>query len=158
MKWPVQLLLGAFLFGLFLAAALLSLVWTPYDVAALNIASKLAPPSAAHWLGTDHLGRDILLRILYGSRVSLLVGVTVVGIGMSLGIVLGLLVLQHRLTINDVLDHLAAAYLDLDGHPLVAGVHFAGAVSAMPLQQSTIHDNVRAGRTKVSGGSVLFAT
>jgi len=50
----------------------------------------LQPPSLKHLFGTDHLGRDIFLRILYASRTSLLVGVTVVAIGMSIGAVLGL--------------------------------------------------------------------
>ena len=44
-----------------LLAALVSLFWTPYDVTALDIAAKLQPPSAAHWFGTDHFGRDIAL-------------------------------------------------------------------------------------------------
>ena len=59
----------------------LSLVWTPYPPAALDIPHKLAPPSAAHWLGTDALGRDVASEILAGARVSLLVGVIAVGIG-----------------------------------------------------------------------------
>ncbi|GAB4319671.1 MAG: ABC transporter permease [Candidatus Sumerlaeia bacterium] len=74
------------------AAALLSFYVAPYERVTRNVLPQaLQPPSPAHPFGTDHLGRDILLRVLYGSRVSLLVGVTVVGIGMTLGIVLGLL-------------------------------------------------------------------
>lgn len=75
-----------------LAATLLSFYAAPYDrVTANNLPLALQPPSLAHPFGTDHLGRDVLLRVLYGSCVSLLVGVTVVGIGMTLGIILGLM-------------------------------------------------------------------
>lgn len=83
-------LLGAVLVATVLAAALLSLVWTPYDVAVLDIAAKLRPPSAAHWLGTDHFGRDVLSMLLVGARVSMAVAFVAVGIGMALGIPLGL--------------------------------------------------------------------
>ncbi len=63
----------------------------PYDPAAQNLPERLVPPSVAHWMGTDELGRDILSRILYGARVSMLVGVCVVlGSGL-LGLVLGAL-------------------------------------------------------------------
>ena len=82
--------------AVFLAAALLSFVWTPYDVAALDIASKLRPPSAAHWLGTDHFGRDVLSMIMVGARVSLAVAFVAVGIGIGLGVPLGLAAAARR--------------------------------------------------------------
>ena len=71
--------LGAALAALLIAAAALSLVWTPYPPAAIDIAHKLAPPSAAHWFGTDSLGRDVASQLLAGSRISILVGVVAVG-------------------------------------------------------------------------------
>lgn len=73
------------------AIALLSLVWTPYDATAIDIAAKLQGPSAAHWFGTDHFGRDILSMIMVGSRNSIVVALVAVGIGASVGIPLGLL-------------------------------------------------------------------
>ncbi|MER2507317.1 ABC transporter permease [Amaricoccus sp.] len=85
------LLLGAALCGVFAILALVSLVWTPYDVAMLDIAAKLRPPSAAHWLGTDHYGRDVLSMIMVGARVSLAVALVAVGIGMGFGVPLGLI-------------------------------------------------------------------
>jgi peptide/nickel transport system permease protein len=72
-------------------AALVSLIWTPYPPAALDIAHKLSPPSAAHWLGSDALGRDVASEIVAGARVSLLVGVIAVGVGLTLGVALGLI-------------------------------------------------------------------
>ncbi|WP_053552321.1 ABC transporter permease [Desulfuromonas soudanensis] len=61
------------------------------DPGAINIAHRLQPPSLAYPLGTDDLGRDVLARILYGARISLLVGFVAVGIATSIGIVLGAL-------------------------------------------------------------------
>ncbi|MCU0912134.1 MAG: ABC transporter permease, partial [Rhodobacteraceae bacterium] len=68
MRLPAQLLAGAVLAGVFLALALVSLVWVPHDVATLDIAQKFLPPSAAHPLGTDHFGRDMLSMVMVGAR------------------------------------------------------------------------------------------
>jgi peptide/nickel transport system permease protein len=84
------LALGSAIVAVFLAAALLSFVWTPYDTAALDIPNRLQPPSAAHWFGTDHFGRDVLSMIMVGARVSLAVAFVAVGIGIGLGVPLGL--------------------------------------------------------------------
>jgi peptide/nickel transport system permease protein len=63
------------------------------DPTAQNLAARLAPPSAAHWMGTDELGRDILSRVLYGARISMLVSVSVVFgagiIGLAIGSIAG---------------------------------------------------------------------
>jgi peptide/nickel transport system permease protein len=66
---------GALLVVLLVAAALLSLLWSPYPPAEIDIANKLAPPSWSHWLGTDSLGRDIASQLLVGSQNSIAVGV-----------------------------------------------------------------------------------
>ncbi|NMX23958.1 ABC transporter permease [Dissulfurirhabdus thermomarina] len=73
------------------AAALLAPWIAPYDPYAVDTWHILAPPSAAHWCGTDALGRDCLSRLLYGARVSLLVGFVAVGISTAIGVVLGAL-------------------------------------------------------------------
>jgi len=91
MRWPAQMILGAALTALFLAVALVSLIWVPHDVAALNIAAKLLPPSAAHPLGTDHFGRDMLSMLMVGARSSIAVALVAVGIGVAAGVPLGLL-------------------------------------------------------------------
>lgn len=84
------MLIGAPLAGVFALMALVSLVWTPWDVTALDIAAKLQGPSAAHWLGTDHFGRDLMSMIMVGARVSLAVALVAVGIGAGIGVPLGL--------------------------------------------------------------------
>lgn len=78
--------------GLLLAALLAPWI-APYPPSQQQLADRLAPPSRAHWMGTDELGRDILSRVLYGARVSLLVSVCVVmgcgNIGLLLGVAAG---------------------------------------------------------------------
>jgi peptide/nickel transport system permease protein len=81
--------IGAVLSGALVAVALLSLLWTPYEVAEIDIPNKLAPPSAAHWLGTDSLGRDIVSQLMVGAQNGIVVGVVAVGIGLVLGVALG---------------------------------------------------------------------
>jgi peptide/nickel transport system permease protein len=66
-------------------------VLAPYDPNAQDYLALTEPPSPAHPLGTDDLGRDVLARIIYGSRVSLQVGIIAVGIAVTLGVTLGLL-------------------------------------------------------------------
>jgi peptide/nickel transport system permease protein len=80
--------------ALLLVFAALAAPWlAPADPTAQNLAARLAPPSAAHWMGTDDLGRDILSRILFGARVSMLVSVSVVFgagfIGLAIGSIAG---------------------------------------------------------------------
>ena len=91
-----NLILGACLSALFVGAALLSFLWVPYDIQALDIANKIKPPTAAHPLGTDHFGRDILSMIMVGARTSIAVAVVAVGIGMGLGVPLGLAAAARR--------------------------------------------------------------
>jgi peptide/nickel transport system permease protein len=75
------------------ALALLAVVvplLSPYDPGALDIASRLRAPSAAHWFGTDEFGRDVLTRVLFGGRYSLAVGALVVVIATVCGVAMGL--------------------------------------------------------------------
>ena len=87
---------GSVLVALLLLAAALSLFWQPYPPADIDIPNKLAPPSLAHWLGTDSLGRDIASQLLVGSQNSIVVGVVAVGIGLTLGVALGCLAAARR--------------------------------------------------------------
>ncbi len=97
---------GAGLSALLAAAALLSLVWQPYPPAEIDIPNKLAPPSAAHWLGTDSLGRDIASQLLVGAQNSIVVGVVAVGIGLVLGVALGCVAAAGRAQGRHALDEL----------------------------------------------------
>ncbi len=87
---PAAVWAGAALVGLLLAVALLSLVWTPYPAEQVRVVARLRPPSAAHWLGTDHFGRDVASMLMVGARNSLAVAAAAVGLGLGLGVPLGL--------------------------------------------------------------------
>jgi peptide/nickel transport system permease protein len=88
--------IGAALTLLLAALAALSLVWSPYPPADIDISVKLKGPSAAHWLGTDSLGRDIASQLLVGAQNSIVVGLVAVGIGLSMGVALGSLASARR--------------------------------------------------------------
>ena len=90
------LILGAVLSLAALSAAMVSLVWTPWDPTAMAISARLQGPSAAHWAGTDHFGRDILSMLMAGARTSLAVALVAVGIGVGVGVPLGLTAAAHR--------------------------------------------------------------
>ncbi|KAA2312503.1 ABC transporter permease [Pseudooceanicola sediminis] len=96
-----SLILGLVLTLTFVAAALISFVWVPYDIATLDIANKIKGPSGAHWLGTDHYGRDIASMIMQGARTSIAVAVLAVGIGMLIGVPLGLWAAARRGSLLD---------------------------------------------------------
>ncbi len=97
------LILGFLLTGVFALAALVSFLWVPFDVAAVDIANKIKPPTWIHPLGTDHFGRDILSMIMVGARTSIAVALVAVGIGMGLGVPLGLAAAAHKGSLLDEL-------------------------------------------------------
>jgi peptide/nickel transport system permease protein len=80
---------GAVLVSIFVLFAIFAPWIAPQDPAAINLSTRLAPPAAAHRFGSDELGRDILSRIIYGARISMLVGSCVVLTSLALGLVIG---------------------------------------------------------------------
>lgn len=87
----MSLHIGGALVAVVVAAALISLAYTPYPPNAADFLNRLAPPSRAHLLGTDHFGRDVLSRVLVGAQNALWVGMVAVSIGLGLGVALGVL-------------------------------------------------------------------
>jgi peptide/nickel transport system permease protein len=87
----VNFIIGVSITLAILLVALFSLGYTPYDPNRMNLSERFESPSGVHWLGTDQYGRDILSRVMKGSANSILVGLVAVSIGMSFGILLGLL-------------------------------------------------------------------
>jgi len=87
---------GLVITGFFLLVALLGRFWTPYPVTEMNIQGKLAPPSAMHWLGTDHFGRDVLSLLMRGAGNSMAVALVAVAIGAGIGTPLGALAASRR--------------------------------------------------------------
>ncbi len=95
--------IGAALTLALVACALLSFVWTPWSPYEMNIESKLLPPSAQFWMGTDAFGRDVLSQIMVGARSSIAVGVIAVGIGLVFGVALGLIAAALRGWVEEVI-------------------------------------------------------
>jgi peptide/nickel transport system permease protein len=81
---------GAVILAVFLLTALLASVLAPYLPTEQHLSARLHAPSANHWLGTDDLGRDLLSRLIYGTRVSLRVGAVSVALALVLGTTLGI--------------------------------------------------------------------
>ncbi|GLQ53026.1 peptide ABC transporter permease [Devosia nitrariae] len=85
-----SLIIGLAATAVFVALALLSLVWTPYPIAQIDIARRFQGPSGAHWLGTDFFGRDMASLVMSGTLTSFTVAAAAVVIGAGLGVPLGL--------------------------------------------------------------------
>ena len=81
--------IGAIVVFALITISLLAPVIAPYDPTSIDVYNVLSPPDKAHLLGTDELGRDLLSRIIWGSRVSLKVGFVAVGIAIMIGIIFG---------------------------------------------------------------------
>ena len=80
---------GAVLVVIFIFFALFAPWIAPQDPAHIDLPVRLSPPSSAHWCGTDELGRDIFSRLIFGSRISMLVGSSVVAVSLALGLIVG---------------------------------------------------------------------
>ncbi|MFS0750852.1 ABC transporter permease [Oceanobacillus sp. 1P07AA] len=105
-------LIGFIILFLFLAIAIIGPLLTPYNYAEQDLTNRLQPPSEAHLLGTDHIGRDIATRIIYGASVSLKVGFyAVIGallFGTLLGVVAGFFGKWIDMIISRIFDILLA--------------------------------------------------
>ncbi len=121
----VTFVLGAVITGLLLLTAALSLVYTPRDPLAMSIAGRLEGPSAEHPFGTDQYGRDILSRVMRGAVTSIAVGVIAVGIGASVGMLLGTLSGYVGGWIDETLMRLVDA---VQGFPAILSALLFGAV------------------------------
>lgn len=84
-------LVAAIVILLIVLAAIAAPLVAPYDPNAQNLVDRLQNPSARHWLGTDEFGRDVLSRLIYGTRVSLVIGLVPTCISMTIGTILGLI-------------------------------------------------------------------
>ena len=134
--WIYRNLIFGFILSLsFVLVALLSYVWTPFDVTQIDIANKLKTPNQIYWLGTDHFGRDILSMIMVGARTSIAVALVAVGIGIIIGTPLGLLSASKKGGWLDELimrgNDLVFAFPSLVIAILITAVFGAGALNAI---------------------------
>lgn len=89
LKLHPQMLVGGAIVTIVLIAMILAPWIAPYEPTKLDILNRLAPPSAKHWFGTDQIGRDIFSRVIYGSRISVSVGLGVILLAMPIGAIIG---------------------------------------------------------------------
>ena len=108
-------LLGAIVVFIMTVAAILAPYLVTHDPVAQNISNQLAPPGLTHLLGTDHLGRDVWSRLVWGARVSMEVGFVSVGFGMALGIPLGAIAGYYGGRTDRILMRLMDAFLAFPG-------------------------------------------
>ena len=120
-RWRILLrsrifLAGAAIVLFWVACGLFGRMFAPFDPYATDILNALTPPSTAHWFGTDQLGRDVFSRVIVGARDILIVAPLATALGVSGGIVLGLVTGYFRGLVDDVLSRIIDALLAL---PLV---------------------------------------
>ena len=114
------------LIALFAACAILAPLLAPYDPLLQDLGSRLRPPSPEHWLGTDSLGRDIASRILYGARISLIIGVVVVASAGVVGTTIGLIAGYAGGLVDEALMRLTEVFLAFPA--LILAMAIAGAL------------------------------
>src|SRR5437868_9021461 len=124
---------GLVVIAVFVLLAVFAPLISPYEPIATSWSLVRKPPSALHWFGTDELGRDVLARVIYGARASLLAGAISVGIALSIGVPLGLLSGYRGGFIDALISRMTDAMLACQFLILAVSVAgFLGRASAMP--------------------------
>ncbi|MEM9616554.1 MAG: ABC transporter permease [Pseudomonadota bacterium] len=114
--------------------AILSFFWTPHDPTAFDVAARFSPPSFTHWMGANHLGRDVFSMIMVGARVSIAVALVAVGIGVGIGAPLGLVAASRGGIIDDAImrgGDLIFAFPALIVAILITAIFGPGAINAI---------------------------
>jgi peptide/nickel transport system permease protein len=127
-------LIGFLITAAIAAMAIVSYFWTPYDITRLIVSDKMQPPSAVHWFGTDHFGRDILSMVMIGARNSIAVALVAVGIGMGIGVPLGALAAARGGMFDEALMRLndvVFAFPALLSAIMITAIFGPGAVNAI---------------------------
>ncbi|HET9925604.1 MAG TPA: D,D-dipeptide ABC transporter permease, partial [Methylomirabilota bacterium] len=106
-------LIGLVLIALLVLAALLAplLSTHPDDVFELHPSERLRAPSGAHWLGTDRMGADVYSRLLFGARITILIGLIAVGASLVIGVPIGLVAGYHHGWASDLLMRVSDIFL-----------------------------------------------
>ncbi|WP_036304170.1 ABC transporter permease [Methylotenera sp. L2L1] len=102
--------------------SMLAPIVAPYDPNYIDVKAILLEPSMQHWMGTDGLGRDVLSRMLYGGRISLLVGLVAVGISTAIGILLGALAGFYRGWVDTFIMRIVDVMLSIPSFFLILAV------------------------------------
>lgn len=119
--------------AVFILGALLAPVLTPYDVNRVDAANRLSPPSPAHLLGTDEMGRDVLTRMLYGARMSILIGFSAALLSTALGTLFGILAGYFGGVVEQIIMSIADILLEFPSilFAMLLSVIFGGGVGSV---------------------------
>jgi len=117
---------GLVLIVVFSLSALLASVLAPANPLDQKLSQRLKPPSPAHWLGTDQLGRDVLSRLLFGARISLTIGLVVVGTAGTFGTLVGLVAGYTGGLVDEALMRVTDVFLAFPA--LILAMAIAGAL------------------------------
>lgn len=115
-------LVGAVLVSAFVLVAALAPLLSPYDPVSADFANVLSPPTRAHPFGTDDIGRDILSRVVYGSRISLQAGLFTVAVALCIGLPLGLVAGYLGGQVDNVIMRALEVILSFPGLVLALGI------------------------------------
>ena len=117
---PRSLTTGGAILIVVALAALFGPMLAPYSYDQMDIMARMTPPDAAHWLGTDEFGRDVLSRMLYGARLSLLMGIGATFVSLLIGVPLGLAAGYHGGRIDEAI--MRAIDLVISVPPILMGL------------------------------------
>ncbi len=117
-------LLGAIIFILVLLLAILVPIVSPYKLSEFELVDKLMKPSLKHWLGTDEQGRDVLMRVFYGGRISMLIGVMTAGITVVIGAIIGGIAGFYGGKMDNLLMRLTEIVAALPVYPMLISLSF----------------------------------
>ena len=147
-------LIGIAVVVVIVLAALLAPVIARHDPLAIDLASQLARPSAAHWMGTDVQGRDVWARLVYGARISLAVGIISQSIALLLGVTLGLVAGFYGKWVDELVMRLADVTLAFPTLLLLIAM-VAALQPSLPVVFATIGVVGWAGMARLVRGQVL---
>jgi len=144
---------GLVILGLLVVVAILAPVIAPYTYDYQQLGNRLQGPSAAHWFGTDSLGRDIFSRIVYGSRVSLQIGLISIGIATFIGGLLGAIAGYYGGHLDTAIMRVMDVLLAIPGillaisivaalNPSLTNLMIAVGISAIPIEARVIRSSV----------------
>lgn len=118
-------LVGGIVFGLIVLLVILVPILSPYNLSEFELTDKLVPPSAKHWLGTDEQGRDVLMRVFYGGRISIFIGVMTAAITVVIGAAIGGIAGYYGGWVDNILMRFTEIVSGLPFMPLMITLSFA---------------------------------
>lgn len=119
-KLPISFLVGSFLVGLIILLALNAEWLAPFPYDEFHVKDRLQPPNTTYWFGTDEFGRDVLSRILVGSRVSLFMGIVATAVSLIIGVPLGLLAGYYKRNVDEVIMRVMDLFMSFP--PVILGL------------------------------------